>query len=260
VTRLMPCKEAGRIKIMKRMLYVLLVFALAVSPVFAGQSKLHKKAEAAALVLYGESASSQVSAKALCTVEAYEKVSDGYSLLTEGHCVDPDESGAPDDVKYFVAPLGATSEKDGDAVEVVKWQNDGDMDAAELHVKTSKHYEVLQLAYQNPQVEEKVFYVGYPKMFNRVILEGQIASEVGTVDVPECEGVCKGRIVVQIGGGPGASGSAIISEKSGQIVGLLEGHMYENGVMMVPAKAIRSFLEKPEVKHERKIQQEEEPK
>jgi len=240
---------------MKRVLSVMLAMALGVAPVFAGQSKLHKRAEAAALVLYGESASRGVDALSMCTTQAYEKVNDGYLLLTEGHCIDPDETGAPDDVKYFVGPLGAKSEKDGDPVEVVKWQNDGVVDAAELHVKTSKYYEVLPLAYQNPQVEEKVFYVGYPKMINKIIFEGQVASEVGVVDGPHCEGICKGRIVVQIGGGPGASGSAIVSEKTGQIVGLLEGHMYENGVMMVPAQAIRDFLVKPEVKHERKVQE-----
>lgn len=240
---------------MKRVLSVFLAAALMVVSAFAGQSKLHKKAEAAALVLYGESASHKVNALAMCTTEAYEKVSDGYLLLTEGHCVNPDETGAPNDAKYFVAPLGARSEKDGDPVEIIKWQDDGEIDVAELHVKTSRYYEVLPLANKNPQVEEKVFYVGYPKMINKVIFEGQVASEVGVVDDPRCEGICKGRIVVQIGGGPGASGSAIVSEKSGQIVGLLEGHVYENGAMMVPAQAIRSFLVKPEVKHERKIQE-----
>lgn len=241
---------------MRRVFSLLLAIALMVAPAFAGQSKLHKKAESAALVLYGESVSSKVDALPICTAEAYERVSDGYLLLTEGHCIDPDETGAPDDVKYFVGPLGAKSEKDGEPVEVMKWQNDGEVDAAQLHLKSSKHYEVLPLAYQNPQVEDKVFYVGYPKMINKIIFVGQVASGVGVVDDPRCQGICKGRIIIQIGGGPGASGSAIVSEKNGQIVGLLEGHLYENGVMMVPAQAIRSFLVKAEVKHERKIQEE----
>lgn len=194
------------------------------------------------MVLYGESQSRGIAAQALCTVWAYQKVDDGYLLLTEGHCVDPSDS--PDDAKYFVADLGASSEHEGQPVEVVKWQNDSRMDAAELHLKTTDKYEVLDLSYQYPQVEDKVFYVGYPEMVNKTLLVGQVSSGVNQIDDKECEGICKGRISVQIGGGPGASGSAVIDERTGKVIGLLEGHMYENGVMVVPAPAIRSFLEK----------------
>lgn len=240
---------------MKRVLSALLAIALIVAPAFGKMSKLHQRAWDAALVLYGESESAQVSAKALCTATAYQKVSDGYLLLTEGHCIDPGETGAPSDVKYYVAPLGAQSEKDGDVAEVVKWQNDGVVDAAELHVKTSKHFEVFSLAYQNPQVDDKVFYVGYPEMFNKVLMEGRIAGDVGQKANPRNEGIDKGRMTVQTGGGPGVSGSAIIDEHSGKIVGLLEGHLFESGVQMVPARAVQDFLAKPEAKHEPKSQQ-----
>lgn len=244
---------------MRRVLSVLLAVALAVAPALAGMSKLHKKAWDAALVLYGESQSRNVSAKDLCTTTAYEQVADGYLLLTEGHCIDPNETGAPDDVEYFVGPLGAKSEKDGEPVEVVKYQNDGDVDAAELHLKTKRQYVVLPLAYQNPQVDDAVFYVGYPGMFNKVLEAGRVAGEVGQIASPKNEGVDKGRMTIQIGGGPGASGSAIISERTGQIVGLLEGHLFEGGVQMVPASLVREFLSKPEVKHEKKVQQDEDP-
>lgn len=220
---------------------LLLALFLIVAPLGAKQSKLHQKAEAATTVLYGESESRSIAAHPLCTAWVYQKVSDGYMLLTEGHCFDP-EDGRPDDVKYFVGELGAKSEKDGQAIEVIKWQNNADMDAAQLHLKTTKQYEVLDMSYQYPQVEDKVFYVGYPEMVNKSLLVGQVSSNVNEIDQEECEGICKGRFSVQIGGGPGASGSAIIDEKSGKVVGLLEGHMYENGVMAVPTPSVIRFL------------------
>src|SRR5216684_4313644 len=64
-------------------------------------SKQHQKAMNATFVLYGRSVSRAKDHLPLCTAFAYEKTTDGYILMTAGHCFIG--SGAPTDVQYLVA-------------------------------------------------------------------------------------------------------------------------------------------------------------
>jgi hypothetical protein len=215
-----------------------LIFATQASAV----NKNHERAQKATLVLYGHSEQRDVTVP-LCTVFVYEKSTDGYFLLTAGHCFDD----APEDATYYVADrvIENPQVKQLEVVDVLRHVDDGKMDAAELHLKTKKVYEVLELENTPTKVDDKVFYVGYPEMLTQVTYVGRVASNpievVGSIGGQECD-ICKGRILIQDGGGPGASGSPIISEKTGKVVGILEGHVFENGIVVVPTPALNIYL------------------
>jgi len=208
------------------------------TPLNAGVNKNHQRAMNATFILYGRSAESNVDHIAICTAFVYKKVSDGYLLLTEGHCFVDD---APSDATYLVANGQIVPEpKNLESVEVLNHIDDGKMDVAELHLKTNKSYPVLELDNTQTSIDDKVFYVGYPQMVSQVVYTGRVGSNVIENSPHECD-LCIGRILVQTGGGPGASGSPIISEKTGKVVGILEGHVFENGIIMVPSTAIHYY-------------------
>jgi hypothetical protein len=223
------------------LLLALLIFGAA--PIGA-TSRKHEKAEQATFVLYGRSAERQMDHRELCTAFVYKKVPDGYLLLTAGHCFTPE---APSDATYLVAQGQIVDNPDLQPVEVLNHVDNGVMDVAEIHLKTKKKYPVLELDNHQTQIDDKVFYVGYPEMVSQVVYTGRIGSNelqtLGPDKMDPCD-ICKGRILVQTGGGPGASGSPLISESTGKVVGVLEGHVFENGVLMVPVPMIEAYYDK----------------
>jgi len=220
-------------------------------------SNKHQKAEQATFVLYGRSLHQGIDHRPLCTAFVSQKVSDGYILTTAGHCFD----GGPDDATYLVARGQIVDKPELQSVEFLNHIDDGNMDVAELHLKTTKEYPVLEFDKVPAGIDDKVFYVGYPMMVSQVVYTGRVGSnELQTLGPDgECD-ICKGRILVQIGGGPGASGSPVISERTGKVIGILEGHLFENGVVVVPAPAIEIYYTKVghgQIKKKKNVQSEE---
>jgi len=225
---------------------VLRAVTLAACLVFASSAqavnKNHERAQKATMVLYGHSDERHMTIP-LCTAFVYEKSTDGYFLLTAGHCFDEN----PADATYYVADqvIEDPQVEDLQPVEVLRHVDDGKMDAAELHFKTKKVYEVFELDNKPTKIDDKVFYVGYPEMLTQVVYVGRVSSGpikvAGHVGRAECD-ICRGRILIQDGGGPGASGSAVISEKTGKVIGILEGHVFENGVVVVPTPLLNVYL------------------
>lgn len=208
------------------------------TPLNAGINKNHQKALDATFVLYGHSDKREVDHHALCTAFAYKKISDGYLLMTAGHCFSDD---APSDATYLVASGQIMPEpKNLESVEILNHIDDDKMDVAELHLKTTKEYSVLELDNVPTQIDDKVFYVGYPVMVSQVVYTGRVGSNAIENNPHECD-ICIGRILIQSGGGPGASGSPVISEKTGKVIGILEGHVFENGILVVPSTKIHYY-------------------
>lgn len=207
-------------------------------------NKNHLKAQKATFVLYGLSASRGVDHQPLCTAFIYKKAPDGYFLLTAGHCFA--HSHAPVDAAYYISEGQIVDTPTSrEPVDVLNYIDDGKMDVAELHLKTNKKYPVLELDNAPVKIDDKVFYVGYPEMISQVVYTGRVGSEpiqsvVGPDPESPCD-LCVGRFLIQSGGGPGASGSPVISEKTGKVVGILEGHIFENGIVVVPATSIHVY-------------------
>lgn len=204
----------------------------------ASVNKKHQRALGATFVLYGHSEQHQVDHHPLCTAFAYKKVSDGYLLMTAGHCFSDE---APSDATYLVANGQVVENPNNlESVEVLNHVDDGKMDVAELHLKTNKKYPVLELDNVPTQIDDKVFYVGYPQMVSQVVYTGRIGSNIIENNPRQCD-ICIGRVLMQSGGGPGASGSPVINEKTGKVVGILEGHVFENGIIIVPSTKIHYY-------------------
>jgi hypothetical protein len=203
----------------------------------------HQRAMKATFVLYGHS-ESRGATPPLCTAFVYKKAPDGYYLMTAGHCF---SSRAPEDATYLVAEGQVTDKPVLQPVEVLNHVDNGAMDVAELHLKTKKKYPILELSDESVKIDDKVFYVGYPEILVQVVYTGRVGSNMMQTEGPDkndpCE-LCVGRFLVQTGGGPGASGSPIISERTGKVVGILEGHVFENGVVVVPALSIEGYYTK----------------
>jgi V8-like Glu-specific endopeptidase len=218
-----------------------LIFA---APHADARNKKHEAAAKATFVLYGRSEKEGIAHHALCTAFVYKKASDGYYLLTAGHCFV--NTSAPEDVTYAVAEGQIVDEPVLQPVELLNAVDDGKMDVAELHLKTTKQYPVLEFEKKPVKIEDKIFYVGYPEMVSQVILTGRVDSNLMQSEGEHREpcDICKGRFLVQTGGGPGASGSPVLNEHTGRVVGILEGHLFENGVVVVPAPAIESYYVK----------------
>ncbi len=200
----------------------------------------HQKAEQATFVLYGQSKEEHVEHHGLCTAFAYKKAPDGYYLLTAGHCFQHD---TPEDATFAVTSGQITDNPVLQPVEVLNYVDDGKVDVAELHLKTTKKYPILEFDKEPVNVEDKTFYVGYPEMVSQIVFTGRVASSFVQSDGPSDDpcGVCVGRIVVQTGGGPGASGAPVLSERTGKVIGIVEGHVFENGVMIVPVSVISDY-------------------
>jgi hypothetical protein len=214
---------------------------LGITPVEA--NKKHQTAMNSTFVLYGNSVSRSIIGKPLCTVFAYKKAPDGYYLMTAGHCFV--NNGAPADVTYSVASGQITEKPDYQPVELLNAVDDGKMDVAEVHLKTSKQYPILELQDAPVKIDDEVFYAGYPEIVSQVVYTGRIGSPIIQKACDDEDGdLCTGRFLVQTGGGPGASGSPVISEKTGKVVGILEGHVFENGVAVVPSLAIDGYYAK----------------
>ena len=191
-------------------------------------------------VLYGNSAQAQVVGKPLCTAFVYKKAPDGYYLMTAGHCFVG--NGAPPDVTYSVVSGQITDKPDYQPVELLNAVDDGKMDVAEVHLKTLKQYPILELQDAPVAIDDKVFYVGYPEMITQAVYTGRVGSQIIPKSCDDVDGdLCTGRFLVQTGGGPGASGSPVMSERTGKVVGILEGHVFENGVVVVPSPAIDGY-------------------
>lgn len=206
-------------------------------------SRNHQRAIKSTFVLYGRSVSRGMDHRAFCTAWVSKKVSDGYILTTAGHCFSPN---APEDAVYLVAEGQAVDNPVLQPVEVLNHVDNGKMDVAEVHLKTGKKYPVLEMEKNPTKIDDKVFYVGYPEMVAQVVSTGRIESGImqSVVDENDPCDICVGRFLVQTGGGPGASGSPVISERTGRVVGILEGHVFENGVVVVPAPSVESYYQK----------------
>lgn len=228
---------------------LLSLIALSLMLLFGGvTSTQHQKALQSTFVLYGRSLERKVDHKPLCTAFVYKQAPDGYYLLTEGHCF---EGKVPSDITYAVANGNIAEKPELQAIEVLSHIDDGITDIAELHLKTTEKYPVLGLSDIPAQIDDEIFWVGYPEMVSQVLYTGRVGSlpmqtscQENTDDELD---LCKGRFLIQAASAPGASGSPVISEKTGKVVGILEGHIFDGGAVVVPVSIIKNFLQKAHV-------------
>ncbi len=206
------------------------------TPAFAMQeadrtkmSKDHQRVYDAALALYGI-VGNEARFECTATVIAQRQGQPGgkideYLLLTAGHCVTGD--GTPNGIKFGVRENiveNGPVTPDLQLVDVVRAENDAKYDFAILFLATDKVYPVIDIDINYvPVPEDKVYDVNFSLGITKQIALGVIAS--GIIDTQTSHGdcdICKGRYMVHIFAAGGASGSAIINEKTNKIIGVGE--------------------------------------
>lgn len=228
---------------MKRLLLFLFLAAL---PAAAEEPFLQRAFEAT-LLLYEQTADGGMSMR--CTATIFEKTSSGYLLQTAAHCVADDDTDH-ERVKIRNTSFFVTADEAGEKrflpVKVIAagYQHQGD-DFAVLELETTQQFPVVPLgdeALEPPGAA--VVNVASPAGLGKQIFRGYIS--LSKLDRPLVEGSInwQSAMLLQIAGGPGSSGSAILSESQQAIVAFLVGRVFDNpGFVAVPVSRFKRFRE-----------------
>lgn len=244
-------------KILKAATTLVLTLLLLLTPITtlgAGQeadrtkmSSAHQRVYDASLALYGEQG--QVG-HFLCTTTVVAKRPGEYLLLTAGHCVTGDD--LPEDLKFFVSEQIVDQPVVGNPalqpVEVLKAENDDKYDFAILHLVSDKQYPVIPISFDVPKIEDKVYAVNFSLGVTKQVALGSVATAVISNEGSEGDcPICKGRYMVHLFSAGGASGAAIVDEKTNSIVGVGEFGFRgtTTGLGCETMTAFREWLEKP---------------
>ena len=202
------------------------------------------KLYASTLALYGTKGGVT---KFLCTAEPFERISGGYHLMSAGHCVQM----VPADVQFSVADdIGG---KLTPVTMLKAYLGDG-IDFSEFELKTSEQYSLFVLGNEHDShVGDRTINVNFSVGIAKQVSYGHIAS----ASIPasdKCTGGtinCTGNFMVQEFGAGGASGSAVVSEKTHQVIGLVTwGVSGETvGAGVEPISAFAAFLAGPTQPH-----------
>jgi hypothetical protein len=169
-----------------------------------------------------------------CTATAFQRVDGGYYLLTAGHCIEQ----APD-AQYSVSEqIGMPREE----VRVVKYFRDDLLDFAVIQFLTPKKYPVIPLG-RDQVVGVQIMNPNFSFGLVKQVSIGMFSS-VQMSHVQDCES-CEGKSLVQIFGGPGASGSAVIA--NGKIVAVVTALLEDMnvGLVVTPISRYPAFLAAP---------------
>jgi hypothetical protein len=178
-----------------------------------------------------------------CTATVVGESGHEYIGLTAGHCFD---WNAVDKNEYYVADK--LDEKPVlHKIKIVKFENDERYDYGVFTFESLERYDVMPIADNvDPKVGDEVLNINYSLGLTQQVTVGKIES--GIIESPAMEQLkdTKGRFLASINGGPGASGSAVVDKKSGQIIGLLEGHFPNTrmGMIVMPTgQKLKNFLQ-----------------
>jgi S1-C subfamily serine protease len=182
-----------------------------------------------------------------CTATAYKKTEKGYRFVTASHCVPGESPEEQADTKYFI-----TADAEGEktyikATLVAASDKTSGEDFAIFQVDTKANFEVIPLG-DNAKLHlgSQVIDVAGPLGLGKQFFQGYVSNlklDRPKLDAGEIQ--WKDVMLVVIGGGPGSSGSSIVSEEQKAIVGFLVGSFSANiGVICVPVDDFKVFESK----------------
>ncbi len=167
----------------------------------------------------------------------------GYIGLTAGHCFN---WTAIDKGEYYIADT-LVEKPVLHKMHIQKFENDNRYDYAVFDFSSLEDYAVISIANDvNPKAGDEVTNVNYALGLAKQVTNGNVIS--GIVDFPAIPslGDIKGRFLVNIGVGPGASGSAVVDKKTGQIIGLVEAVFPGTQmptIVMPTGKTLKNFMQ-----------------
>jgi hypothetical protein len=151
----------------------------------------------------------------LCTAEPFEKIAGGYRLISAGHCVQL----VPMDVQFSVAEsIGGPLTP----VKVLKAYLGDGYDFSEFELKTDRKYSLFILGDEHDsRVGDSVVNPNFAVGFGKQLSLGAVSSDILLVSSSCPIDECAGSFLVQTYGAGGSSGSAVLSVKTRQVIGLI---------------------------------------
>lgn len=210
-------------KILKLLASVVLSTVLVFAPASAVAQKeirglrgFDKKVYDASLALYATSEKADIKEpRFICTVSVVGKNGDVYALLGAGHCTSANTKFY-DDMKYYVA------DQIGEGVQSVELAGavvDEPTDFALFTLRTSKKYPVIPLGDESEvALNDKTIDVNFSLGITKEVSYGRVVSKV--IKNSACNN-CAGFFEVEQFDSHGASGSAVISEKTHKVIGIV---------------------------------------
>lgn len=231
---------------MRKFLSVLLLLSAFVLPCSATQANpeapkavdFHEQLQKATLALYQRwptgLAKNPFVTRFVCTATVVAGEPTHYLLLTAGHCISPKPQFG---LEYFIAEK-ISDEPVLQSVELIKSANTRRYDYAVFLSHSPRTYPVIEVDTDNvPKIGEKLYNVNFGLGLTKQVTSGVVGSDVITREESAggCEN-CVGRYMAEFGIAPGASGSAVVSEESHRIVGLVEAIFIglANGTVVEP--------------------------
>ena len=161
----------------------------------------------------------------------------GYLLLSAGHCV----YGEPSDFTFAVA-----EEIGGRLVPVapVKARLGNAEDVSLFYMETAKKYPVIELGDESSEtIGDAEINPNFTAGLTKQLAYARIAS--GVIGENEHCPICMGTFLIHETAGPGASGSAVISEKTHKVIGIaiIAGVA---GIGVEPISTVRKALSEPD--------------
>jgi hypothetical protein len=182
----------------------------------------------------------------LCTAEPIEKIDGGYRLLTAGHCVQETPAG----LQFSVSEeIGGPKTN----VTLVKVRLESPIDFAIFDLKTTKDYTVFPLGNEaDLQIGDATLNPSFALGLGKQLSPG-VVSAAPLVASEGCTPAdrCVNDFLVQEFAGPGASGSAVLSVKTHQVVGLLVWEFGQGnvGYGVEPISLFSAFMAGPNQPH-----------
>lgn len=194
-----------------------------------------------------------------CTATAYRKTKDGVRFVTATHCVNGHTDEEQAETHFFVTADTVGQSKTFIPAKLVKAgdRNNGD-DFSIFEITTTEDFPVLPLGDSDKLAAgDVVLDVASPLGLGKQYFQGYVSAP--KIDRPALDaGLVKWTnvMLVQIGSGPGSSGSAVVSEEQHAIVGFLVGGFDADiGAIVVPVSTFKAFEAKVDAgtykRHER---------
>jgi hypothetical protein len=187
-----------------------------------------------------------------CTATAYKQIDGGYRFVSASHCVEGEANDEQQQIKFFITADKST-EKKFIAANLVLAGNktDGD-DFSIFEVKTTDKFEVTPLGDETKlQPGDRVIDISSPLGLGKQYFEGYVsAPKLDRPAIDAGDTKWNNAMLVEIGGGPGSSGSAIVSTDQAAIVGFLVGSFSDGevGFICVPVSKFKTFEAKVDAK------------
>ena len=219
--------------------FALVLVASSLSAAIKPPKGYYRKAYDATFLLYGSSKSDQVENKATCSATAFRKVQGGYLLLSAGHCT---KEGTPDE---FPADLTYSVSSDvGTPIYPVRlitfaFDQTKNLDFSVFFFPTTLKFPVIELGDERTErIGAATYNFNFSKGVVKMFAKGVVVSSLVPQDEP------KNLFLVGQFAASGASGSAVISEKTHKIIGIVS-YGWETRTMpegIVPISAVKYEL------------------